>query len=53
MIGWMIVEPASGTSKRFFRASSVPFWMARGTSLRLAVAEADPAVAVADDDERR
>jgi hypothetical protein len=29
----VIVEPASATSKRFFFASSVPFWMARGTSL--------------------
>ena len=35
MIGWVIVEPASGTWKRFFLASSVPFWMARGTSLAL------------------
>ena len=29
------VVPASGTSNRFLRASSVPFWMARGTSLAL------------------
>ena len=35
MTGWMMVEPASGTLKRFLRASSVPFWMARGTSLAL------------------
>ena len=33
--GWMIVEPVRGTEKRFLRASSVPFWMARGTSLAL------------------
>src|SRR5918995_781762 len=35
MIGWTMVVPASGTLNRFFRASSVPFWMARGTSLAL------------------
>src|SRR5438105_4373131 len=28
-----MVEPASGTAKRFFLASSIPFWMAAGTSL--------------------
>ena len=32
---WVTVEPARGTWKRFLRASSVPFWMARGTSLAL------------------
>jgi hypothetical protein len=31
--GWTMVVPASGTLKRLLRASSVPFWMARGTSL--------------------
>ncbi len=31
----VIVEPASGTSKRFFFASSVPFWIANGTSFAL------------------
>ena len=35
MTWWVMVEPASGTWKRFLRASSVPFWMARGTSLAL------------------
>jgi hypothetical protein len=35
MTGWMIVPLASGTEKRFLRASSVPFWMARGTSFAL------------------
>jgi hypothetical protein len=35
MIGCVIVEPASGTSKRFFFASSVPFWIASGTSFAL------------------
>ena len=35
MIGWVMVLPASGTSKRFFFASSVPFWIASGTSLAL------------------
>ena len=52
MIWWVIVEPASGTAKRFFRASSMPFWIAAGHFLGLAVAEADVAVAVADDHER-
>ncbi len=33
--GWMIVLPARGTSNRLRLASSVPFWMARGTSLAL------------------
>src|ERR687897_69767 len=33
--GWVIVEPASGTSNRLRLASSVPFWMASGTSLAL------------------
>ena len=33
--GWVIVMPASGTSKRLRLASSVPFWMASGTSLAL------------------
>src|SRR6478672_10090256 len=28
-------DPASGTAKRFFFASSIPFWMAAGTSLAL------------------
>ena len=35
MTGWVMVDPASATSNRFFLASSVPFWMARGTSLAL------------------
>jgi hypothetical protein len=35
MIGWVMVPPARATVKRFFLASSVPFWMARGTSLAL------------------
>ena len=35
MIGWVIVEPASGTSNRLRLASSVPFWIASGTSLAL------------------
>ena len=35
MTGWVMVLPASGTANRFFLASSVPFWMARGTSLAL------------------
>ena len=35
MTVWVTVEPASGTWNRFFLASSVPFWMARGTSLAL------------------
>jgi hypothetical protein len=35
MTGWVMVVPARGTVKRFLRASSVPFWMARGTSLAL------------------
>ena len=35
MTGWVMVLPASGTVNRFLRASSVPFWMARGTSLAL------------------
>ena len=32
-ISWTMVLPVSGTSNRFRFASSVPFWMARGTSL--------------------
>jgi len=35
MTGWTMVEPARATLNRFFLASSVPFWMARGTSLAL------------------
>ena len=35
MIWWVMVEPASGTGMRFFLASSMPFWMAAGTSLAL------------------
>ena len=35
MIVCVIVEPASGTAKRFFRASSMPFWIAAGTSFAL------------------
>ena len=35
MTGWVMVLPASATEKRFFLASSVPFWIARGTSLAL------------------
>ncbi len=31
----VIVEPASGTAKKFFFASSMPFWIAAGTSLAL------------------
>jgi hypothetical protein len=31
----VMVLPARGTSKRFFFASSVPFWMASGTSFAL------------------
>ena len=34
-ISWVIDEPANGTAKRFFFASSIPFWMAAGTSLAL------------------
>ena len=49
---WVSVEPASGTTKKLLRASSMPFWIAAGHFLRLAVAEPDIAVAVADDDER-
>ena len=30
-----MVLPARGTSKMFFLASSMPFWMAAGTSLAL------------------
>ena len=33
--GWVMVEPASATGNRFLRASSVPFWMASGTSFAL------------------
>ena len=33
--GCVIVEPASGTANRFLRASSMPFWIAAGTSLAL------------------
>jgi len=33
--GWVMVDPARGTFSRFLRASSVPFWIARGTSLAL------------------
>src|SRR5215217_4066339 len=33
--GWVIVLPARATSKRLFFASSVPFWMASGTSFAL------------------
>ena len=29
---WVIVEPARGTLNRLLRASSIPFWMAAGTS---------------------
>ena len=32
MITWVMVSPASGTEKRFFFASSMPFWIAAGTS---------------------
>ena len=35
MIVWVIVEPASGTAKVFFFASSMPFWIAAGTSFAL------------------
>ena len=35
MIGCVIVEPARATENRFFLASSMPFWMAEGTSLAL------------------
>ncbi len=35
MTGWVIVEPASATSNRLRLASSVPFWIASGTSLAL------------------
>ena len=52
MITCVIVEPASGTAKKLLRASSMPFWIAAGHFLRLAVAEADIAVAVADHHER-
>src|SRR5258706_457618 len=34
-ITWVIVEPASGTAKKLLRASSIPFWIAAGTSLAL------------------
>src|SRR6266511_4841076 len=32
-IWWVIVVPARATGNRFLRASSIPFWMAAGTSL--------------------
>jgi hypothetical protein len=35
MIGWVIVEPASGTLNIVFLASSTPFAIAAGTSLAL------------------
>src|SRR3954470_7788476 len=35
MIVWVIVSPASGTANRRLRASSMPFWIAAGTSLAL------------------
>ena len=41
-----------GTLKKFFLASSTPLAMAAGHLLGLAVADADRAVAVADDDQR-
>ena len=41
-----------GTRKKFFLASSTPFEIAGGHLAGLAVADADDAVAVADDDER-
>ena len=31
----VMVDPASGTLKRLFFASSIPFWIAAGTSLAL------------------
>ena len=34
-MGCTIVDPASGTRNKFFLASSVPFWIARGTSFAL------------------
>ena len=33
--GWVMVEPARGTSKRFFLASSMPFCTASPASLAL------------------
>ena len=35
MIGWVMVEPARGTSNMFLRASSMPFCTARPASLAL------------------
>ena len=35
MTGWVIVLPASGHLEQVLPASSMPFWMARGTSLAL------------------
>ena len=34
-IWWVIVEPARATAKVFFFASSMPFWIAAGTSFAL------------------
>ena len=50
--GAVIVEPASGTSKRFLRGLLHALLDGGRHLLGLAVAEADVAVAVADDDER-
>ena len=35
MTGWVMVDPARATSKRFLRASSMPFCTARPASLAL------------------
>jgi hypothetical protein len=35
MIWWVMVSPASGTENTFLRASSMPFWIAVGTSFAL------------------
>ena len=52
MITWVIVEPASGTAKKFLRGLFHALLDRGRDFLRLAVAEADVAVAVADDHER-
>ena len=51
-ITWVMVEPARGTLKRFFLASSMPFWIAAGTSFALPYPRPTLPFSVADDDER-
>jgi hypothetical protein len=52
MTGWVMVEPASGTSKRFLLGLLGALLDRQGHFLGLAVAETDAAVAVTDHDER-